>query len=84
MEVDRSRESSESSELSTVDTIERKSSESTAADEDGDEVMSDGFEEEISEVKKGKRRASSIERRGNRECLEFVSQDSISRVLTGF
>lgn len=84
MEVDRSRESSESSELSTVDTIERKSSESTAADEDGDEVMSDGFEEEISEVKKGKRRASSIERRGNRECLEFVSQDSIRRVLTGF
>ena len=83
MEVDRSRESSESSELSTVDTIERKSSESTAADEDGDEIMSDGFEE-ASEVKKGKRRANSIERGGNREYLEFVSQDSIRRVLTGF
>lgn len=69
MEVDRSRESSESSELSTVDTIERKSSESTAADEDGDEIMSDGLEE-ASGVKKGMRRASSIERGGNRECLE--------------
>jgi len=74
MDVDRSRESSESvsSELSTVDTVERKSSESTAAhDEEEDELMSDGTEE-VSEVKRGKRKAKGNGRGGNRERLPLA------------